>query len=96
VLKPQTKERVYQISALEHIHSCGLVHRDIKPENIIPHKIQHSEVRLIDFGLSQPCLEGTPQIREPSIENNYILGTLSYASLNSHKAIGVPFLLLPP
>ena len=40
-------------SAVAYIHSLGIVHRDIKPENIMfSDKDIYSEVKLIDFGLS--------------------------------------------
>ena len=38
-------------SALNHMHSMGVVHRDIKPENIM--LTAGDELKLIDFGLSQ-------------------------------------------
>jgi serine/threonine protein kinase len=38
-------------SALNHMHSQGVVHRDIKPENIM--LAQNGELKLIDFGLSK-------------------------------------------
>jgi len=38
------------LSALNHIHSQGVVHRDIKPENIMFNK--YDEIKLIDFGLA--------------------------------------------
>ena len=39
------------LSALEHLHSKGILYRDLKPENIILDSDGH--VRLADFGLSK-------------------------------------------
>ena len=46
------------ISALEYIHTLGIVHRDIKPENILLSK-DHKKVKLVDFGLSNSYEHGT-------------------------------------
>lgn len=63
------KRCVLQIaSALEFIHSHGLVHRDIKPENILLLDNHCCQVKLADFGLAQK--RGT-LIR-------FITGTLPY------------------
>lgn len=65
------KRCVVQVaSALEFIHSHGLVHRDIKPENILLLDSNCCRVKLADFGLAQK--RGT-MIR-------YITGTLPYMS----------------
>jgi serine/threonine protein kinase len=37
-------------SALEYVHSHGVVHRDLKPENIMVDKDDH--IKLIDFGIA--------------------------------------------
>ena len=42
------------LEAVAHLHSKDIVHRDIKPENIIfAHSGEDSDIKLIDFGLSQ-------------------------------------------
>lgn len=43
-------------SAINHMHSKGVVHRDIKPENILfLSKSPDSEIKIVDFGLSVKC-----------------------------------------
>jgi calcium-dependent protein kinase len=45
------------LSAILHCHSLGIVHRDLKPENILyESKSKLSEVKIIDFGLSQQSI----------------------------------------
>ena len=39
------------LSALEYLHSNGILHRDLKPENVLLHEDGH--IRLTDFDLSQ-------------------------------------------
>lgn len=40
-------------SAVFHMHKSGIVHRDLKLENILfVNKDENSEIKIIDFGLS--------------------------------------------
>lgn len=81
-------------SALEFIHSHGLVHRDIKPENILLLDNHCCQVKLADFGLAQK--RGT-LIR-------FITGTLPYMSpelctmalLDGQKEVTAPPLSVEP
>jgi serine/threonine protein kinase/tetratricopeptide (TPR) repeat protein len=42
------------LSALEALHSRGLVHRDLKPSNVF---LTEHGVKLLDFGLARPLIE---------------------------------------
>ena len=44
------------ISVMEYLTELGISHRDIKPENILLDK-NHENIKVIDFGLSNYCME---------------------------------------
>jgi calcium-dependent protein kinase len=48
------------VAAVCHMHTKGIVHRDLKPENILFKSPEDdSEVKVIDFGLSNRFQEST-------------------------------------
>jgi serine/threonine protein kinase len=73
---------------LQHIHSLGIVHRDIKPENILCTLDDASTIKIIDFGISKPFSRGEPSKYDPLKERRQIVGSLYWASLNSHNGVG--------
>lgn len=78
-----------QLSALEHLHTQGLVHRDIKPENILLCPSDPSRVRLIDFGLARRF--DVPTRPQPSLPRathaplRHVMGTLHWCSVHAHR-----------
>ncbi|EUC53570.1 casein kinase I, partial [Rhizoctonia solani AG-3 Rhs1AP] len=75
------------LSALEHIHTKGVVHRDIKPSNILLRTRGSWAICLADFGLAYPAPEEIPAASYSSDPSEFpgVFGTLSYASLNAHE-----------
>ncbi|CAM9586402.1 unnamed protein product, partial [Discosporangium mesarthrocarpum] len=59
------------VSALEHMHSRGLVHRDIKPENMMITTEGH--IKLIDFGTCKDLIKG-------DLNGGEFVGTAQYMS----------------
>ncbi|KAF8961849.1 kinase-like domain-containing protein [Flammula alnicola] len=75
------------LAALEHIHSLGIVHRDIKPDNLLCALDDASKIKIIDFGISKPFARGHPSKYDPLKDRRSIVGSVYWASLNSHNGI---------
>jgi len=67
---------------LKHIHSRNIVHRDIKLDNFVMGKNDKQKVYLIDFGIATVLKKSINNIKS---NNNNIVGSLNYMSLNIHK-----------
>ena len=63
------------LSALSALHARGIVHRDLKPSNVFltPHG-----VKLLDFGLAQPELEGPTTVAAAVTRTGMVMGTPRY------------------
>jgi hypothetical protein len=67
---------------LKTIHDKGLVHRDIKPENFLFGLNENkNKIFIIDFGFCKLYNENNLK------KTNNLVGSLSYASINSHNFI---------
>jgi len=60
------------LEALDALHRCGVVHRDLKPSNIFltPHG-----VKLLDFGLARPVVDGLGETNQSLTLAGTIVGT---------------------
>jgi serine/threonine protein kinase/tetratricopeptide (TPR) repeat protein len=63
------------LSALSALHSRGIIHRDLKPSNVF--RTPHG-VKLLDFGLARPELDGTSSPDRDVTRTGTIMGTPRY------------------
>ena len=74
------------IILLKTIHDKGLVHRDIKPDNFLfGLNNQKKIIHIIDFGLCKSYINNDEH--KPIKKTNSLIGSLTYASINSHDCI---------
>ena len=70
------------LSALSALHARGIVHRDLKPSNVFvtPHG-----VKLLDFGLARPELDGAASAVTDVTQTGMIMGTPRYMAPEAVK-----------
>merc|ERR1712070_741135 len=61
-------------TALQHVHSCGVIHRDVKAENILYADADCTQIKVCDFGLATFCPLGD------SVQEGRLVGSPHYLS----------------
>jgi serine/threonine protein kinase/tetratricopeptide (TPR) repeat protein len=63
------------LAALSALHARGIVHRDLKPSNVF---LSVHGVKLLDFGLARPELDGLPGAATGLTRTGIVMGTPRY------------------
>ena len=63
------------LAALSALHARGIVHRDLKPSNVF---LTAHGVKLLDFGLARPELDGSLNPAEGLTRTGIVMGTPRY------------------
>lgn len=70
------------------------MHRDIKPGNmLLGPKDSETSVYIVDFGIARRYRNPRNGVHMPFLDEKPIVGTVRYASLNTHLGIGKSFRL---
>ncbi len=69
-------------TALDHIHTRGLVHRDLKSANLLV--VEDGRIKLLDFGAARFA-----EAPEPITRDGEFLGTFAYASPEQLRGKGI-------
>ena len=73
------------LQRIKTLHEKFYLHRDLKPQQFL---IDNDfNISLIDFGLCKKFLNNKIKIHIPYTDNRPFVGTVNYASLNSHLGI---------
>ena len=73
------------LKIINYMHSKGILHCDIKPENFLV-KITNNTLYTIDMGLCKRFINEEHE-HIPLIKTKKFVGTLRYASVNSHRGL---------
>jgi eukaryotic-like serine/threonine-protein kinase len=65
------------LAALSALHARGIVHRDLKPSNVF---LTVHGVKLLDFGLARPQVDGPAGINTELTRTGIVMGTPRYMS----------------
>ena len=76
------------IGRIEYVHNKNFIHRDIKPDNFLMGIGRHcNKLFLIDFGLAKKYRDNRTRQHIPYREEQNLVGTARYASINAHLGI---------